>query len=123
MERTDFKRLDLLVAIPLKLHWITAPVSPILPSTETRNAVGRCDESAQSVVTRSLCARALPYPIPQGEDDDRYTLSAARSLDTRCAWDSVRASSHDRAGGGRHVARECHRRKRCRDSRRDDHRD
>ena len=70
-----------------------------------------------------LCARALPYQSHKEKSDDRYTLPAARCLDTRGAWDSVRASPRDRAGGGRHVARECHRRKRRRDSRRDDHRD
>ena len=30
--------------------------------------VGRCDESAQSVMQDPLCARALPHLIPQGEE-------------------------------------------------------
>ena len=56
-----FKTLDRLGAIPLKLHWITAPVLPYIAQYRKTNAVGRCDESAQSVMQDPLCARALPY--------------------------------------------------------------
>jgi hypothetical protein len=41
---------------------------PYIPQYRKTNAVGGCDESAQSVMQDPLCARALPYQIRQGEE-------------------------------------------------------
>jgi hypothetical protein len=87
---------------PIEIKLDYGAALPYIAQYRKTNAVGRCDESAQIAVQDPLCARALPYQSDKEKSDDRYTLSGARCLDTRCARDAARASSRTRAGGGWH---------------------
>jgi hypothetical protein len=59
---------------PIEIALDYGAALPYIAHYRNTNAVGRCDESAQSVMQDPLCARALPYQSDKEKSDDRYTL-------------------------------------------------